>query len=219
MYTINALRNPLLVLLLVWLCLLPTRAIAHPHEFVTMKISVLFDGQANITGLRYKWTFDRLFSAYALEGQDKNKNGKAEPDELLALQNEILGNIAEIKFFTRFDKKGVQPDFAKAKPLGAEMVKREFSMTFEVPFKTPLNVSAKPLRYGVFDDEYYISMLHDDKGKSVQLVGAPSNCKWDMEAPDPDQDMAAFAQSLDKTQSSGGGLGEYFAEWVTISCK
>jgi len=219
MITLNTLRKFLPVISLIGFCLLPVRADAHPHEFVTMKISLLFDGQKNITGMRYNWRFDRLFSAYAFEGQDKNKNGKAEPEELLALQKEILDNIAAIQFFTRFDKKAAQPEFATAKPLGAEMIKREFSMTFEVPFKTPLNVSAKPLRYAIFDDEYYISMLHDDKVKSVQLVGAPENCKWNLKAPDPDQDMAAFAQSLDKSQSSGGGLGEYFAEWVTISCK
>ena len=93
------LRRTLLAAALV---LSPVTALAHPHEFVTMKVTARFNESGKVAGFRYNWLFDEFFSAYALEGQDANGNGTAEESELDALMAEILGNIASIDYFTAF---------------------------------------------------------------------------------------------------------------------
>ena len=86
----------------------PAPAAAHPHEFVTMEVNAKFDFNGKVSGLTYDWTFDEFFTAYAVDGQDLNKNGVAEPNELAALLDEILGNIKVINYFTVFDKEKIR---------------------------------------------------------------------------------------------------------------
>lgn len=194
-------------------------ALAHPHEFVTMKVKALFNENGAVTGMEYNWTFDEFFSAYAVEGQDLNKNGKVEQNEVDAVLKEVLTNIHDINYFTKFSQDSVAVELATAQPISARMIKRQLSITFEVPFQNPVSVKEKPLRYAIYDDEFYIAMQHADADEAMKMVNAPKGCDWELRAPTPDEDVAAFAQSLDKSQSGGTDLGQNFAEWVSISCK
>ena len=197
----------------------PTHAWAHPHEFVTMKIGIAFDDAGKIAGMRYNWTFDEFFSAYALEGQDNNKNGKVEREEMDAVLTEVIGNIKRIQYFTKFEAEGLTPIFDDATPLSSEMVGRKLSLTFEVPFKASFDVKNTPLKYATYDPEFYISFEHDKDKKAVTLVNAPKNCGTQLSEPTPSEDIEEFASSLGKDDSGGPDLGSSFAEWVTISCK
>ena len=196
-----------------------TEALAHPHEFITMQIRAAFDEKGMVAGMRYNWTFDEFFSAYALEGQDKNGNGTVEQDEMDAVLVEILGNIEGIKYFTVFDKKGVVPALEKAAPIGTEMKGRQLSITFDIPFKASIDVKEKAFKYAVYDPQFYIAMEHDPDKDGVILANAPKGCSSDIGAPAPSEDIQDFASSLGKDESGGDDLGASFAEWVTISCK
>lgn len=201
------------------LTLAPTATWAHPHEFVTMKITAQFDANGAVTGMRYNWVFDEFFSAYALEGQDANKDGKPQQAEMDALMAEILGNIGGIDYFTAFDGNGVVPKIAGAKPVAATMQGRQFDMTFDVAFAAPVTpTKAKPLRYAIYDNEFYISMTHAPGEEGMQLANPPAGCTAQLTEPDPDEDLAAFAASLGKDETGGPDLGAAFAEWVGISC-
>ncbi len=195
------------------------QAFAHPHEFVTMRITAQFDDNGHVTGLLYNWTFDPFFTAYAVEGEDANKNGVAEPEELNALLQNILGNIESNNYFTAFDSNGIVPEFAKAIPIASEVGNQQLSVTFDLPFTKPVDPKKKTLRYAVYDDEFYIAMTHDPAADAVQLVNAPKGCKFDLEEPNPSDDIAEFAASLARDESGGNGLGVQFAEWVAIKCK
>ncbi len=199
--------------------LLPNSAWAHPHEFVTMQIGIAFDDAGKIAGMRYNWVFDEFFSAYALEGQDNNKNGKVEREEMDAVLTEIIGNIKRIQYFTKFEAEGLTPKFDEATPLSSEMIGRQLSLTFEVPFKASFDVTSTPLKYATYDPEFYISFEHDKGKKGVSLVNAPKNCSGELSEATPSEDIEEFASSLGKDDSGGPDLGSSFAEWVTISCK
>ncbi|MDD9910999.1 MAG: DUF1007 family protein [Ahrensia sp.] len=191
---------------------------AHPHEFVTMRVAANFDAAGQLESFLYSWTFDPFFTAYAVEGHDANKDGVAQQSELKALMAEVLKNIQPIDYFTKFEASGVAPDLGKAGPIATEMTaNNELTMTFTVPLKKPVKLDKQHLRYAIYDEEFYISMLHEENTK-VDLINAPSGCKASLEEPDPDEDLAAFAASLGREESGGNGLGIHFAEWVTISC-
>lgn len=199
---------------------LAKQAVAHPHEFVTMRVAANFDENGHVTGLLYNWTFDPFFTAYAVEGEDSNKNGVAEQTELDGLLKNILGNIKDNNYFTAFDGNGAVPTFKEAIPIAAEMNgEQQLVVTFDLPFAEPIDPKNKALRYAIYDDEFYIAMTHDPDAKAVELVNAPAVCKFDLEEPAPDEDVAEFAASLGKNDSGGSGLGVQFAEWVAITCK
>lgn len=208
------------VLFFLILLLLPTgRALAHPHEFVTLRTEVNFTDKGLVSGMRYHWRFDEFFTAYALDGQDANKNGEAEQEELDALLREILGNIQSINYFTSYDQNGTVPEQAVAKPVAARMVGRQLEISFDVPFKKPVAVGEKALRYAIYDDEFYIAMNYDPDDVQITMKNAPKGCAAAFQEADPQEDIIAFASSLDKSESGGSGLGLNFAEWVEVTCK
>ena len=41
---------------------------AHPHVWITAKSEVVYAPDGSITGVRHAWTFDDMFTTYALQG-------------------------------------------------------------------------------------------------------------------------------------------------------
>lgn len=193
------------------------KAIAHPHEWVQMRIKILFNEQGEANGLRYNWLFDEFFTAYALSDYDT-----VTQEDLDNLLQEILGNIHEFGYMTHIELAGERLDtkelFANAIANKAGMDDIRLQLDFDVPFTKPINVQDQPFRYAIFDKTFYIAMHHFDDDNAVTLIGAPDSCKVKINPADPDPDMAAFAASLDQSQSGGDGLGIHFAEWVDVQC-
>ena len=193
-------------------------ASAHPHEFVEMKTSVLFDAEGRATGLRYDWTFDEFFTAYAVEPSDTDGDGKPEQAGLDVLFGEIISNITPIDYFTKFDQNGAVPKLGTAVPLGATMVGRQLNLKFDVAFDAPLDLSGVTMRYAIYDEEFYIAMNHAEGDNALTLVNAPARCTQQIEVPDPSEETQDYAASLDKTDTPSTDLGAAFAEWVHVSC-
>ena len=183
-----------------------------------MAVQARFDSDKKMSGLTYTWLFDEIFTAYAVEGQDANRNGKAEAGELDALLLEILGNIESISYFTRFAETSVEPQFSPAQPLSSNMVDGKLEISFTIPFREPVDLSTKPLVFAIYDDEFYIAMNHDPDKNSQILPTDMAQCKVDIQIPNPDEDLTAYANSLGKSESADFSLGDSFAEWVSISC-
>ena len=72
---------------------------AHPHVWVTVETTVLFDG-GSISGLRHKWTFDELYSSMAIQDLDTNKDGRYSREELAELAKVNIDGLKEFQFFT-----------------------------------------------------------------------------------------------------------------------
>ena len=194
-----------------------SRALAHPHEFVQMRVHILVDDQNRAVGMRYDWLFDEFFSAFAVEPADTDGDGKPEPEGLDRVLSEILGNIHGIDYFTKFDQNGSVPKLTKAKPISAKMEERQFRVRFEVAFEKPVSLTKKPMNYSIYDEEFYIAMNHFPDDDAVTVEGSKS-CKIDLEAAEPDEETQSFAASLDKTDKAPNDLGLAFAEWVSVSC-
>lgn len=80
--------------------IVPVRpAQAHPHVWVSVETTVVFDKGA-IVGLRHKWTFDELYTAMAIEGLDKNNDGVYSREELAELAKVNVESLKEFDYFT-----------------------------------------------------------------------------------------------------------------------
>src|SRR5262245_66491040 len=81
----------------VLLACLPARA--HPHMWVTVEATVLYENGA-FTGIRHKWTFDEYYTATAIEGLDKNKDGKYDRAELDEPAKVNVNALKDFDYFT-----------------------------------------------------------------------------------------------------------------------
>jgi len=48
---------------------------AHPHVWITAKSELIYAADGNVTGVRHAWTFDDMFSTYALQGIEAKVKG------------------------------------------------------------------------------------------------------------------------------------------------
>ena len=48
---------------------------AHPHVWITAKSEVIYAPDGSISGVRHAWTFDDMFSTYALQGLETKTRG------------------------------------------------------------------------------------------------------------------------------------------------
>lgn len=48
---------------------------AHPHVWIVAKSELIYAPDGTITGVRHAWTFDDMFSTYALQGIETKVKG------------------------------------------------------------------------------------------------------------------------------------------------
>src|SRR6202051_3471946 len=48
---------------------------AHPHVWITSTSELLYAPDGSVTGVRHAWTFDDMFSTYALQGLESKNRG------------------------------------------------------------------------------------------------------------------------------------------------
>ena len=61
------------------------QAQAHPLIFIAQRVTVVFD-EMGLAGIRVRWKFDDMFAGMIAEDFDLNRNGRLDPEEVIAVQ-------------------------------------------------------------------------------------------------------------------------------------
>jgi ABC-type uncharacterized transport system substrate-binding protein len=72
---------------------------AHPHIWVSVETTVLFD-KGTVTGLRHRWLFDEYYSQMAVQGLDSNHDGIYSRKDLAELTQVNMDGLRETSYFT-----------------------------------------------------------------------------------------------------------------------
>jgi ABC-type uncharacterized transport system substrate-binding protein len=187
---------------------------AHPHVWITAKSELIYAPDGTITGVRHAWTFDDMFSTYALQGIEAKVKGAYSREELASLAQTNVESLKEFRFFTFAKADGKKENFLEPVDYFLEFKDSALTLHFTLPVKTPFK--AKQLVLEVFDHEFFIDFKYAD-GDPVKLVGAPTDCKMQFQRPN---DGTASAQKLGEQNFSGGGsnFGMMFANKITVDC-
>jgi ABC-type uncharacterized transport system substrate-binding protein len=77
-----------------------TAAEAHPHVWITAVSELLYAPDGTMTGVRHAWTFDDMFSTYALQGIETRQKGVYTREELAGLAQTNAESLKEFSYFT-----------------------------------------------------------------------------------------------------------------------
>ena len=194
----------------------PATAEAHPHVWITARSELLYAPDGMVTGVRNAWTFDDMFSAYALQGIEAKTKGAYGREELGSLAQTNVESLKEYAFFTFAKADGKKQKFQEPVDYYLEYKDTALTLHFTLPVRTPFKATQLVLE--VFDPAFFIDFKFADKDP-VQLVGAPANCKMAFQRPD---DGSASAQKLDEQTFMNGGdnsnYGAMFANKITVDC-
>jgi ABC-type uncharacterized transport system substrate-binding protein len=189
---------------------------AHPHVWITATSELLYAPDGSVTGVRHAWTFDDMFSTYALQGLETKKKGVYSREELAPLAQTNVESLKEFRYFSFARADGKKQKFEE--PIDYFLEYRDAALTlhFTLPLKTP--VKPKQLALEVFDPEFFIDFQFAKKDP-VRLVGAPAGCQLQFQRPN---DGSASAQQLNEQTFADGGdnsnFGAMFANKITVDC-
>lgn len=186
-----------------------------------MRAAIVYAPDGAVTGLRQDWTFDDMYSAFALTGIAAKKKGQYTRAELQALAQVNIDSLKDFGYFTfaKLDGKRRQGD-AFATPvdywLDYDSETAELTLHFTLPFKQP--AAAKHLIVEIYDPEFFIDFAFAEND-AVKLIGAPTQCNFLAEKPQDDNFFSA--QSLNRSyvpSEANIGMGIKFANKISVEC-
>jgi len=188
---------------------------AHPHVWITTTSELVYAPDGSITGVRHAWTFDDMFSTYALQGIETKTKGVYSREELSSLAQTNVESLKEFAYFTFAKADGRKEKFQEPVDYFLEYKDASLTLHFTLPLKTP--VKPRQLALEVFDPTYFIDFKLADKDP-IKLVGAPAACEMKFQRPN---DGTANAQKLGEQNFMGGDNSNYgamFANKITVDC-
>jgi ABC-type uncharacterized transport system substrate-binding protein len=204
----------LLGLIVVWSASVSS-AQAHPHVWITASSELVYASDGSVTGVRHAWTFDDMFSSYALQGIEGKTKGVYSREELAPLAQTNVESLKEFAYFTFARADGKKEKFVEPVDYFLEYKNDALTLHFTLPLKTP--VKSKELALEVFDPSFFIDFKLADKDP-VRLVGAPRECQMKFQRPN---DGAADAQKIGEQNFLSGDNSNYgamFANKITVAC-
>jgi ABC-type uncharacterized transport system substrate-binding protein len=194
-------------------------ALAHPHVWVTVTTTIVYEN-GTITGLRHNWSFDDAYTQMALEGLDKNGDGKYDREELAELAKINIEGLKEFDYFT-FAKLGTQAlKFGPPKDAWLDYTNKVLTLHFTLPLEQPVLADAPGFTFQVYDPTFFIAFDLANDNPIKLSEHAPQGCKTAVEVPKED---AAQQQSLSQAFSEqlGGAaanLGGSMAKTISVTC-
>ena len=195
-----------------------TPAQGHPHAWIDLHSTVLFDADGRVTGLRQIWLFDDFYTLFVLEDLDDDGDGKVEPAKLRQLAARNLGNLKEYSYFTvvRADDRivGVEP----TGEFKTFMREGRLVLIFTLRLAEALDPARTAVSYEIYDPSYYIEVLHVDENPVAFEGVASAACHYALIEPRPSVEAVAEAVALDRNQTARDGLGAVFAQRIELTC-
>jgi ABC-type uncharacterized transport system substrate-binding protein len=203
--------------LLVATLLEPAPARAHPHVWVTTKSEVIYAADWSVTGVRYAWTFDDMFSTFAIQGIEPKHKGVFSREDLAPLAQVNVTSLKEFDYFTHAKADGKKLIFTDPTDYWLDYHDNVLTLHFTLPLKAP--VKAKSLTLEIYDPTFFVDLSFADK-EPVSLAGAPANCKVNVQR--PAQANSAPTQQLGESffnaLTSSSNFGAQFANAAIVMC-
>ncbi|WP_162914706.1 DUF1007 family protein [Desertibaculum subflavum] len=149
---------------------------AHPHSYLDASLGlVLADGR--VAAVEVTWLFDELDTEIALDGNDKNGDGKLDAAELDDLATRMQKHIATQQFHTHLRVDGKVVPITGIDRLRLTMQDKRMRARFRATLAEPVDPRARKVTIGLYDDSYYIQFGFDP-ARDLKLDGAlPQGCR------------------------------------------
>jgi ABC-type uncharacterized transport system substrate-binding protein len=205
---------------IVWLAglgiaIVPTAAaLAHPHAWIDFEATVRFDDGRHVTGLEVNWLFDDFYTAFIVDGFEKD--GIDQQQGLLELASINLNNLREYDYFAdlKADGQALELDDVETFETGVEDGRLWLKFTLQLAER--VDPEGQQFSYSFYDPTYYVEVLHAEG--SQPAVAGRDDCSVRILPPNPTPEMVALAYSLDQDAEAPDTLGAMFAETAVLAC-
>ena len=118
---------------------------------------MLYD-KGTITGLQQARTFDELYTQQAIEGLDKNGDGKYDREELKELAQVNIDGLKEFAYFTVAKLADKELKFKPPVDYWLDYSDQKIlTLHFTLPLEQPVSADASNFNFAVFDSSFFIA--------------------------------------------------------------
>jgi len=191
------------------------QAQAHPHVWVTVRSVIVYGADGAVTGVRHAWTFDDMFSAFAVQGIESKHKGVFTREELAPLAEVNVTSLKEFDFFTYAKADGKKRPFTEPVDYYLDYKDNVLTLNFTLPLKEP--VKAKNLQVDIYDPTYFVDFAFQEKDP-VALNGAPAACQFALVRPSEPAAGQQAGEAFFNALTSSSSYGAQFANKISIAC-
>jgi ABC-type uncharacterized transport system substrate-binding protein len=195
-----------------------TAAAAHPHVWVTIRSNFVFAADGTVSGVRHSWTFDEMFSAFASQGLDKDKDGNLSREELAELAQVNVTSLKEFNYFSVAKSGGKDVEFGEPVDYWLDADKDNvLTLHFTLPVKSTL--ARSDVSVDVFDPTYFVDLTLAEEGP-INLDRAPAGCTAEAKKPQvTSADSGKLSESFFNSLTAASKFGSQFANRIVLTCK
>ena len=189
-------------------------ALAHPHVWVKVASEIVYNEDGSIEGIRHAWTFDDMFSTYALQGIHTKTAGVYTREELAPLAQTNIKSLKDVDYFTFAEADGKEQKLADPIDYYFEYNNEALVLHFVLPLKTPFKT--RQLTLEIFDPDYFIQFSLQEEGP-IKLVGAPAACTMTIQSP-TDEESTEKLRGQNSSGDANNSFGAAFADEIKVNC-
>ncbi len=198
---------------------------AHPHVYSDLRSDIILDDQGRATSIHVEWIFDEGYTEAATEGMDADNDGVFTSAELHPVVTENIKALKEYRYFVAAKANGKDIPYSDVTEYGQRINDQgRLSMTFVVPFATPIDLTSARFTYKIYDPDFFIAYDYI-KGETVAAIGnLPKGCVINVGIVAFDENMEETKKQLaekpaDWQPEQPQDFGSLFAQPVSVSCK
>jgi len=192
---------------------------SHPHNWIDLRTQINIDEQGYLTGFSQHWSFDQFFSMISYADMMNEYN-----DETIGLAStamKMVANVAPDTYLSELRVAGEVMPLPVPKRYTLESVQVNGSpilvLKMNFVLKEPKLVKGKKITLQTFEPTYFVAMNYPSQ-EDVRVESSGHNCTAQLIRATPSEELIDYATSLDRNVRETQGLGDDFAERVTIQC-
>lgn len=192
---------------------------AHPHVWVTAQTDVVFDDSRRVIALRHVWTFDEMYSSWALQDLGGSPDGSVDPARLDMLAEENAVHLHEFEYFTHMRANGSDQRFLDPTDYAMSYENGRLVFRFTLPLARPAEAD-RALLLDVSDPEFFVSFRMAEGNDAVRLLGGPQGCSMTITRPADIwlETTGDLSEDLFLALTATANFDELIANRTQISC-
>ena len=193
---------------------------AHPHVWIDAVSDILFNKDGHMIGLKQSWVFDESYSVLAVQGLDKNRDGKLSRKELAVLLKQSISSLKGWDYFSYVQVNGRNMALQKMRHPHISYKNDKVHISFRLYLDSPVDARRNRISFSVYDRSFYNLLSYVEKDPVWLGKFAPQSCSFSiMPARRGDRDTATINDNYIDSLGENVNYGAQFAEWVELDCK
>src|SRR5690554_5278969 len=167
------------VLMLLGISLFTPLTQAHPHMWIDANVQMIVNDQGQLTGVRQTWTFDDMFSSYAIQGVPLDARRQPQQSDLDVIAADWIEALSDpmSHYFTDIEQNGQAVPTLSANNVGSrwDATQARLTLSFDLPLQTPAPLGAGAISVRVADPTFFVAYEFDQE-QLAQASTLPQGC-------------------------------------------